>query len=120
MIDLPSTPTSLYNWEMDVVGYYNEIIHLVCGVKAKSQPFITWFKRRDGNFLEVKHDSENYTCVENCQKLDVIINEYTIGDYKCRGCNEYGCGESFLLMVSLLRKFFLMIECCEIMNKFRR
>lgn len=89
---------------MDVKNFYNEVVHLVCGVKAKPTPSVKWFKRVDGNYTEIKYDSEDYIPVEDGQQLDVTVNEYTVGEYKCQGCNEYGCDESHLLMVSLLRE----------------
>lgn len=96
-------PTSLYNYPM---GFYNEIIHLPCGIKAEPVRKVIWFKRVGENFLKIDYKrSENYTCSkENCHILDVTINEYTEGDYKCRVCNQNGCVNSSLLVVTLLSK----------------
>lgn len=108
--DLPLKPTSLYNWVMDVKNFYNEVVHLVCGVKANPAPLVRWFKRVDGNFTEIGYDSEDYILVENGQQLDVTLNEYTVGDYKCQGCNEHGCDESYLVVVSLLRESRMSLD----------
>lgn len=88
------------------MGFYNEIVHFPCGAKAKPAPKVIWFKRVGENFLEIDYErSENHSCSgENCQILDVTINEYTKGEYKCRGCNQYGCVNSSLLVLTLLSK----------------
>lgn len=86
---------------------YNEVVHLVCGIKAKPAPeTIIWYKKVNGNYTEINYNPEYYTCEDRCQKLHVTLNEYTIGDYKCRGCkNRYGCvTQTFPLLVSFLRK----------------
>lgn len=89
------------------MGFYNEIIHFPCGAKAKPATKVIWYKKVDENYIEIDYErSENYTCSgENCQILDVIINEYTEGEYKCRGCNQHGCVDSSQLVLSFLSKY---------------